>query len=122
MSKEDLSENLSIATIAGGAVIEALDHEFGRAFDNIVDPNTKPDGVRTLTLQVKIKPDKNRSKAVVSFIAKATLQPAEAVETDVYITDKRGTAVVAEYMPPVQHELPVGDNVSPFSKNGTDKE
>lgn len=114
-----LDDKLSISTIASGAVIEALDYEFQRVFDNIIDPNTKADGVRTLTLQVKIKPDKSRSKATVSFVAKAGLQPSEAVEADVYITDRRGKATVVESMPPVQHELPVGGNVSPFAQTGT---
>jgi len=118
VAKEIMTEDLSIATIAGGAVIEALDYEFQRVFDNIVDPNTKAESARTLTLQVKIKPDKSRSKATITFLAKAGLQPAEAVESDVYITDKRGKAVVVESQPPVQHELPVGDNVSPFVANG----
>lgn len=108
MSKETI-EGLSSGTLAGGAVIEALDYELQRALDNIIDPNTKAEAVRTVTLQIKIKPNDARSKAAVSFIAKSTLQPAQAVDTDVYIFDQKGHAVATEAAAPElpkQRELP----------------
>ena len=103
-------ESMSAATLAGGAVIEALDYELQRAFDNIVDPNTSETGTRVVNLQIKIKP-KDRGKAEVSFIAKSVLQPAKAVETEVYIFDQKGKAVASEYVrpeEPKQHPLPTG--------------
>lgn len=99
MSKQEL-EGLSAGTLAGGAVVEALDYELQRALDNIVDPNTKAEAARTVTLQIKIKPNESRNKASVSFIAKSTLQPAQAVDTDIYIFDQKGHAVASEAQAP----------------------
>lgn len=107
MAKTDI-EKMSIATIAAGAVIEALDYELQRVFDNVIDPNTKADATRKVTLTISIKPDANRDMAAVSFIAKSTLQPADAVAARVAIYDSRGTAEVTEYVKeiPSQHTLP----------------
>lgn len=99
MSKEPL-DTLSAGNIAGGAVIEALDYELQRALDNIIDPNTKAKAARTVTLQIKLMPNDERNKATVSFIAKAALQPAQAVETDVYIFDQKGHAIASEAIAP----------------------
>ena len=104
-------EKLSAGSIAGGAVVEALDYEIQRALDNIIDPNTPAKGARTVTLQIKFVPEPDRCEAKVTFIAKSNLQPAEAVDTRVFIHDQKGHAIASEYIkpePPAQHPLPVG--------------
>ena len=78
-------EKLSSGTIAGGAVISALNAELQRAFDNIVDPNTPPDKARTVVLTIKIEPNKDRDEATVSFVTTSKLPPPTAIEVEVSV-------------------------------------
>ena len=85
---------ITLATLLGGAIIEAVDHEIGNVLSNIQDPNTSSGAARTVTLSLKIKPNKERNIAQVTFQAASKLAPAEALETSILIDrDKSGKAV-----------------------------
>ena len=89
-------ERLSSGTIAGGAVIDALNAELQKAFDNIIDPNTEAKRARTVTLTIKIEPNDIRSEALVTFTATSKLCPTQAVAVEVSIRDQKGEAIVSE--------------------------
>lgn len=96
-------EPITLGTLYSGAVIEAVDHEIANALANIMDVNTSPGQARTVTLKLKIKPNKERNIASVSFQASSSLAPAEALETSIIIDrDKAGRAVGFELRPEAQ--------------------
>ncbi len=72
-------EPITLATLYSGAVIEAVDHEIANALANIMDVNTSPSQARTVTLKLKIKPNKERNIASVAFQASSALAAAEAL-------------------------------------------
>jgi hypothetical protein len=93
-------EPITLATLYSGAVIEAVDHEIANALANIMDVNTSPSQARTVTLKLKIKPNKERNIAGVSFQAASSLAPAEALETSIIIDrDKSGKPLAFELRP-----------------------
>jgi len=94
---------ITLATLYSGAVIEAVDHEIANALANIMDPNTSPSSARTVTLKLKIKPNKERNIASVTFQASSALAAAEALETSILIDrDKAGKPLAFELRPESQ--------------------
>jgi hypothetical protein len=93
----DDTATLTSATLYGGAALEALDHELQNVLQNICDPNTEPAKMRSATLVVKFKPNKERNIATIFFQASSNLAPAEALETSAFIgKDASGRAVANE--------------------------
>lgn len=66
-------EKKSIVQMAMGAIEERVDLEMSRIIDNILDPNTKATGKRSLTVKIDLTPDDERQTVHVSATAKATL-------------------------------------------------
>lgn len=60
---------LNLDTLQGGAARELFEIELQKVLRNIADPNTKPDAVRKLTLEVTIKPNEKRSMLYVAVKA-----------------------------------------------------
>lgn len=88
---------ITLGTLYGGAVVEAVDYEIANVLSNILDPNTAATKERVVTLKLKIKPGKERNIASISFQASSTLVPAEALETSIIIDrDTQGTPVAFE--------------------------
>jgi hypothetical protein len=75
-----------------------FDTELQRVLDNIMDPNTTH-AARTVTLQVKIKPDNNRGIGSVEIGVSAKLAAAVPVTSQFYLGVDRGKAVAYEYNP-----------------------
>lgn len=88
---------VSLASLYGGAVLEAVDHELQNVLANIQDVNTSPVAARAVTLQIKIKPNKERNIASLTFQASSRLAPAEALESSILIDrDVSGRPVAFE--------------------------
>jgi hypothetical protein len=79
------SVKLTIANLGGGGLIEDFDRELRAVCENIADPNVKTDAVRTVTVIVKVKPDKKGQTAGVSFSVKSSLPGAEPGEQMAWI-------------------------------------
>lgn len=86
---------LTLADLYGGAVVEAVDHEIGNVLANITDVNTSNTKARSVTLTVTFKPNKERNIADVTFQAKSSLAPAEALETSIIIDRNQAGQPVA---------------------------
>lgn len=85
---------ITLPSIYGGAIVEAVDHELANALANISDVNTSPGQTREVTLKIKIKPNKERNIASLTFQASSKLAPAEALETSILIDrDESGRTV-----------------------------
>jgi hypothetical protein len=82
---------VSLANLGRGAAIEQFDEEFGRAIENILDPNTPSVQEREITLKVKLKPNDKRDFCLVGVSCTSKLAPAKAFATQVFIgRDARG--------------------------------
>lgn len=103
-------ETLTSANLHGGAALEALDYEIQNVLQNICDPNTEPAKMRSATLVIKFKPNKERNIATILFQASSNLAPAEALETSAFIgKDASGRAVANEVNTPEPEQ-----NLLPF--------
>lgn len=89
--------NVDIARLAGGAMAERINRELQKVAENIMDPNTKADAVRTVTISIKIKPNEARQLGAADIEVKSSLVPAKGVPTAfVFDFDKEGKAVMKE--------------------------
>lgn len=106
----------SILNMAAGAIAEKVDYEVSRVVDNIIDPNTKPDAKRKITITLEFLPDAERKHINLTATAKSTLVPTAAVNTSMVITsDGNGEMVIAEMVPhiPGQMDMDGGIQESP---------
>ncbi len=89
--------NISIDQLAGGGASERIQRELNKIAENVLDPNTKPDATRTLTITLTIKPDKNRQMGAGEIVVKSSLAPAAGLPSSfVFDFDAEGKAVMAE--------------------------
>ena len=70
-------KEVSLETIQNGAVVDMFNEELQKVMKNIADENTKPDAVRSITITVKIRPDKTRRSAATQVDCKITLSPVK---------------------------------------------
>lgn len=71
-------KKMELCTLADGAAVEKFDAALREALDNIDDPNTDAEEVRTITIKVKISPNQERDQAVVEVQAITKLAPRKA--------------------------------------------
>lgn len=76
---------LNLEEFAGGALAEQLNSELNKVLDNIYDPNTEATKARKLALTITLKPDSSREVVGVNIQTKATLVPAAALETRLWL-------------------------------------
>lgn len=57
----ELTKELKISTLEGGAVIERLDEALKEVLTDCGDINKLPDSAREITCKIKVKPDEYRS-------------------------------------------------------------
>ena len=96
-----MDEKLSLGDLYDGAAIEAANIELQKVLDNIQDPNTDPKAVRKVSLEVKFKPNKDRSLAEVFISATSKLAPDLPLETAV-LTDRKGDKGIGRELYPGQ--------------------
>lgn len=94
------SSTRSIIDMAQGAIKERVDYEMTHILDNIMDPNTRADKKRTLTIQLDFVPDADRRQIGVAVTAKSKLEPTNPVATALYITGENDGQVQAVEMVP----------------------
>lgn len=96
----------SILDMAMGAFKERADYEMTKVIENILDPNTRADKKRSLTVTIDILPDSERTNLRISTTVKSKLEPTNPVSTSLYITqDTQGDAQVVEMVPQVPGQL-----------------
>jgi hypothetical protein len=89
--------NIDINNLAGGAMAERINRELQKVAENVLDPNTKAEAVRTVTVSIKIKPNDARQIGSTDIDVKSSLAPAKGVPTSfVFDFDKEGKAVMKE--------------------------
>ena len=102
----------SILRMAQGALEERADKAMAEAIDNILDPNTKATAKRSITLNIEMKPDEERSRIEVSVSVKTKLAALNPVPTTLAIVaDGNGEMVVAEMVPQVPGQMSMAGEV-----------
>ena len=103
-------DSKSILEMSRGAILERVNYEMGKVIDNILDPNTKPDAKRKLTLTLELTPSADRKTITVHTTAKSTLVATDPVTTGLFITSQPGTGemLVAEMVPQIPGQLDFG--------------
>ena len=89
-------EPITLTNLGGGAAVEKFDEELQRVLDNIVDPNTQAESVRSITLKVTIKPDNTRQVGTVLISSVAKLAPDKEYETTCALGAVNGKGVARE--------------------------
>lgn len=103
--------DIDINALAGGALLERLNIELQRLAENISDPNTKPDAIRSVTIEIKVKPDETRSIAVSEIHVKSKLAPSRGIPTKFIVDrDNTGKAVIAELKSGAKDQLMIDDD------------
>jgi hypothetical protein len=88
---------ISIDKLAGGGASERIQREINKIAENVLDPNTKADATRTLTISLTIKPNKQRQVGEAELVVKSSLAPAAGLPTSfVFDFDSEGNAVMEE--------------------------
>lgn len=90
---------LSMETLAGGGAIEMFDRELDRLLRNVADPNTDPEFVRGVSIEMLIKPAPDRESGVVQVRVKAKLAPPKPLKSQVFIGERDGQPVAVTYDP-----------------------
>ena len=111
-----MDNSKSIIDMARGAFKERVDYEMRKIIDNVLDPNTRADKKRTLTITLDFMPDADRKQIGVAVTAKSKLEPTYAVSTALYITgDSNGEVTAVEMTPqiPGQQDLSGGEQEAP---------
>jgi len=91
---------VTLENLGHGAAAELFQAEFVRLIENVADPNTRPDAVRTVTLKVKVKPDKKaRNMCAVEIQCDSKLVPSQPFETIMFVGMDHGEAVATEHHP-----------------------
>lgn len=97
------SEMVTLENIGGGAASEMFQGCLEKIIENIVNPNTKPDAVRSITLKMKVKPGKNdRSLCTVELSCDEKLAPVLPFETAMFVGMQHGVVAATEYAPQQQ--------------------
>ena len=107
--------NVSITSIGGGALPALFEESLQKVLEDIADESKSADTPRTITLTVKIKPDKGRAMSIIECSSAEKLAPQNKSKGVVYhrLTDKG--ILTAESTDPKQQEL-IG-LISPEEKN-----
>ena len=111
------TEMVTLENIGGGAASEMFQGCLEKIIENIINPNTKPDAVRSITLKMKVKPGKkDRSLCTVELTCDEKLAPVMPFETAIFVGMEHGVVAATEYAPQQQtlfdqstEEKPKGD-------------
>ena len=96
-----------ILDMYNGAFKERVDCEIGSVVDNCLDPNTKANAKRKITVTLEITPSADRTFFKVDSHTKVSLAPKDPVTTGLYVTTIPGTGelVFVESAPQVPGQL-----------------
>lgn len=93
-------EMVTLDNLGGGAASEMFHDSLEKVIENVVNPNTKPDAVRSITLKMKVKPDKKqRTLCVVELSCEEKLAAVMPFETAMFVGMENGVAAATEYAP-----------------------
>ena len=96
-------QNISLSTLAGGALQEKFNIEFGKIMENIRDVNTDHKIKRKMNIEISFVSSEDRELAIADINVKIKLAPTKSVGTKFTIdTRDNGEVIASEY----QKQLP----------------
>lgn len=110
-------EKASILEMARGAIMEQVNGEVGKIVDNIIDINTEAKKKRQLVVTVDFVPSSDRSVVNVTASAKSKLQPANSIQTSLYVgvDGKTGEVVATEMTPNIPGQVSFDSDEEPIA-------
>lgn len=106
-------EKISLATLCDSAAIERFDMALAEVVENVLDINTDPKVTRKIILELRIKPDNDRSFAHVEMLVTSKIAPLAPVQGLMAINSN--TSTVHEVRQPKQQSLNL-PNVTQFKE------
>lgn len=108
----DLTE-VTIETVAGRMAPKVFAHLLKQVMENVRDPNTDPEEVRSITLTFKFKPHKSRNEAACRLESKVKLASIETFAGHVFMRhSSSGTLATTHDTAQEELEFPEGDPTS----------
>ncbi len=92
-------QNVSLASIGGGALAELFEAELAKVLGNIADPNTDPETKRAITVTVAFKPKKDREVVDVQLKCASKLAGVVTFSTQVFVGKHQGKLIAVESDP-----------------------
>lgn len=105
---------VTLQTLNAGAVLDLFDAEWEKMLENVQDPNTKPDGVRKVKIEVVIKPDKDRNHATTKVSVTSKLEPIQPNESFIVLGGSDGRLTAYTTDPKQQDLIPNLDELISF--------
>lgn len=103
----------SLDSIMDGALNERFNVELSKVWDNIFDMRTNPKATRTITMEIKIKPNKTRSAAEMMADVKVKLAAPEALIAPVHMNIRDdGSVRVVEMSDQVVGQIDMDGNTN----------
>ena len=90
--RSELKE-VTLETVGMGGVPELFAHEWANILANVDDPNTSPEAVRKLTIEIAIKPSEQRDNATVQVSVKSKLAGVRPIQTIVHLAKEQGRLI-----------------------------
>ena len=90
---------ISILEAAHGAIKERTDYELSKVIDNILDPNTRADKKRKVTVMLELLPDADRKLINLNTVVRSSLEPTQPISAGFAIgADDNGELTVFEML------------------------
>lgn len=102
---------ITLANLAGGALMECASAEIRKICENIADPNCKADAKRKLRIDIQIEPDETRGMARVTYEVKSSVPGPDAGKVMALIAMAPGEKSLSMFE--VETRLPFEDEPLP---------
>ena len=79
-----MTDGIYLGEFANGTAQQQFERALREVMENIMDPRTKPDETRVITMQIKIKPDQSRTLITTSVETQTKLSNPKS-KTGMYI-------------------------------------
>lgn len=88
-------QEVTLANLGGGELMECATAELRKICENIADPNIKTDAKRKLQINIHIKPDEKGQTAIVAYEVKTSMPGPEPGKTMAYIAMAPGSSAIS---------------------------
>ena len=88
---------ITLANLAGGALMECASAELRRICVNILDPNVKAEAKRKLTIEILMEPDETRQQIRITYSLKAGIPGPDSGKTIAILAMDPNSQTVALY-------------------------
>lgn len=102
---------IDLNKVANGAMLEMVNIELQKVFDNIADVNTKETAKRSITIQLDFNPDKNRTIVGTDITVKSKLVGRASTSTNFLVgEDSNGKATGGEMKSEIPGQLYINND------------